>query len=93
MNRKQYEEAGKLLIDLGKYLITAVFFGQFFSESINISFALLLAAPTLAIFLIYVGLRLLGANKDTNGRTANSHRNNSIKPRRNKQIKKTINLL
>lgn len=93
MNRKQYEEAGKLLIDLGKYLITAVFFGQFFSESINISFALLFAAPTLAIFLIYVGLRLLGVNKNTNGRTEKLHRNNVTNTRRKKTNKKTINSL
>lgn len=82
MNRKQYEEAGKLLIDLGKYLITAIFFGQFFSESINIGFALLFAAPTLAIVLIYAGLRLLGTNKDDNGRPAKTHRNNASKIRK-----------
>lgn len=82
MNRKQYEEAGKLLIDLGKYLITAIFFGQFFSESINISLALLLVAPTLAIALIYAGLRLLGTQKDTNRRSVNSHKNNTSKTRK-----------
>lgn len=88
MNKKQYEEAGKLFIDLGKYLITAIFFGQFFSETIHISFSLLMAAPIMAVLFIYLGLRLLGTDKDTTARNVKPFKNNTSKIHTNKQSKK-----
>lgn len=86
MNKKQYEELGKLWIDLGKYLITAIFFGQFFSENVNISFSLLLAAPALAVVLISLGIRLLGAGEDAFDN--DTKRKRSKRTPKNKQSKK-----
>lgn len=65
MNEVQKKKIGDVLCDIGKYMLTVVPFGYFFSEQDNA--ALIVAAVAFAgIFFITSGILVMKKCKDTN---------------------------
>lgn len=66
MTKKQYEELGKLWIDLGKYIATAILIGSFFSDQYELSAGLWWLAILSAFMCVALGLWIMSFGKNDN---------------------------
>ena len=62
MNKDQRKEVGKWLLDIAKYVVTAVIISAIFNQMENI-ISILLVAMVIILLLFVAGLHYLGDNK------------------------------